>query len=322
MKYFSKALSTTLLISVLLFSAQSFGFVCNTHAFNGDSLEIRRGTFSFFVLGDWGRNGKYNQKEVADQMNIAAGKMKPSFIATTGDNIYDNGVKSVDDSLWLSSFENIYNGEELFIDWYPTLGNHDYRSNAQAQIDYSKKSKRWKMPARYYSFERSISDGDGKILFVFLDTDQFERSYYKDPGYGDLLKQDPQKETYWLDSVLTVSNAEWKLVFGHHHVYTGGLRKGRISETAEVLESILKKHAVNMYFCGHEHDLQYIKPDGKTAYVVSGAGSQLRETGYLPTTKFAASTQGFCAVSISEKDLLLQVIDYKGNVIYKTMIQR
>lgn len=322
MKLFNRAFAAKISVLILFVTSICFGKGYNVFKTDNDSLEVRKNSFSFFVIGDWGRNGLFNQKEVADQMDSVAAKMKPAFVATTGDNIYDNGVKDVDDPLWISSFENVYNGEHLLIDWYATLGNHDYRSNAQAQIDYSKKNKRWNMPARYYSFEREITDGTKKVLFVFIDSDQFEKNYYKDPGYGDLLKQDPQKEINWLDSVLTVSNADWKFVFGHHHVYTGGMRKGKLSETKEVLEPILKKHNVNVYFCGHEHDLQYIKPEGKTSYIISGAGSALRETGYLPTTKFAASTQGFCAVSVSGNDLLLQMIDYKGNVIYKTTILR
>lgn len=322
MKLFAKVIRVDAILILVLFVSNCYAEVYSAYDLDNDSLEVRKNSLSFFVIGDWGRNGYSNQKEVAVQMNNVAGKMRPSFIATTGDNIYENGVASVDDPLWMSCFENVYNGRYLLIDWYPTLGNHDYRGNAQAEIDYSKKNKRWNMPARYYSFERNIPGGKDKALFVFIDSDQFEKSYYKDPGYGDLLKQDPQKEIKWLDSVLTVYNTDWKFVFGHHHVYTGGMRRGKVSETKEVLEPILKKHNVNVYFCGHEHDLQYIKPEGKTSYVVTGAGSELRETGCLPTTKFAASTQGFCAVSISDNDLLLQMIDYKGNVIYKTTIPR
>lgn len=66
------------------------------------------------------------------------------FIISVGDNFYTNGVASVDDPMWKTSFEDIYKGANLFIDWYPVLGNHDYRGNPQAQIDYSKRSRRWK----------------------------------------------------------------------------------------------------------------------------------------------------------------------------------
>lgn len=34
------------------------------------------------------------------------------------------------------------------LEWYPILGNHEYRGNTQAVIDYSKVSRRWVMNER------------------------------------------------------------------------------------------------------------------------------------------------------------------------------
>jgi carbohydrate-selective porin OprB len=38
----------------------------------------------FFVIGDWGRQGTSNQKNVAKLMGQVAKSMKPSFIVSTG----------------------------------------------------------------------------------------------------------------------------------------------------------------------------------------------------------------------------------------------
>ncbi len=51
--------------------------------------------FNFFVLGDWGRDGKFYQQDVANQMIASAKDLKPSFIILTGDNFYDDGVKDI-----------------------------------------------------------------------------------------------------------------------------------------------------------------------------------------------------------------------------------
>ena len=41
-------------------------------------------TTHFYVIGDWGRNGYYNGKEVADIMQQAGFIIEPDFIISTG----------------------------------------------------------------------------------------------------------------------------------------------------------------------------------------------------------------------------------------------
>ena len=70
--------------------------------------KIKKNALRFIVLGDWGRNGEDNQKQVARDMGVVARKFKPEFIVSTGDNFYPNGVRSTRDYNWIASFENIY----------------------------------------------------------------------------------------------------------------------------------------------------------------------------------------------------------------------
>jgi predicted MPP superfamily phosphohydrolase len=109
-----------------------------------DSAAVR-----FLVVGDWGTGASF-QKRVAAQMCAKASKEKPAFILSTGDNIYNSGVSSVDDPQWKTKFEDIYSCSELSLPWYAVLGNHDHRGSFQAEIDYHKKNPRWNMPDRYY----------------------------------------------------------------------------------------------------------------------------------------------------------------------------
>ena len=53
----------------------------------------------------------------------------------------------MNDPLWMTNYELIYSHPELMIDWFPLLGNHEYRGNTQAVLDYSNISRRWTMPA-------------------------------------------------------------------------------------------------------------------------------------------------------------------------------
>jgi predicted phosphodiesterase len=290
-------------------------------------LEKVKNGFNFLVVGDWGRNGHYNQQQVADRMDETAHHLGIEFIISVGDNFYSNGVASVEDPMWQTSFEQVYHGANLFENWYAILGNHDYRGNPQAQIDYSKKSRRWNMPSHYYSFERELDDNSGKkILFVFIDTNPLEKKYYTDETYmfTDVVKQDTAKQLAWLNQTLAQSDAHWKIVVGHHPIYTTGKRKNEPPYVRYSLQPIFEKYKVDMYFSGHEHDLQHQKhQDFVTHQFVSGAGSEVREVKEPSAyTKFAKAEHGFMAVSATSKEVLVQIINDKGEVIYKTLVKK
>jgi tartrate-resistant acid phosphatase type 5 len=286
-------------------------------------LQSLEKSFNFLVVGDWGRNGQYKQQDVADRMGEVAEDLDVQCILSTGDNFYWNGIASVEDPAWSSSFENIYTAHSLMVDWYPVLGNHDYRGNPQAEIDYTKRSRRWNMPARYYSIEKNLGrDGKEKILFVFLDTSPFDNDMYN-ARHRDITKQDSSTQKIWLDSTLANSNAKWKIVVGHHPLYTSGARIKQKQPFLPSIDAILEKYQVDFYFAGHEHDLQYQKPSNKiTHHFVSGAGSEVRPTGSMEMTQFAASEHGFMAISLQNEQALLQIINEKGKILYKKIIKK
>lgn len=58
-------------------------------------------------------------------MDAAAALLRPSFVVSTGDNFYKDGVTSASDPAWLSSFGDVYSGPALSgLPWYAVLGNH------------------------------------------------------------------------------------------------------------------------------------------------------------------------------------------------------
>jgi len=280
-------------------------------------IKIIEDGLHFFTFGDWGRNGHYNQKELADMMDIIGTKVEPEFIISTGDNFYPNGVASVNDPYWKTSFEDVYNGFSLFCPWYVVLGNHDYRGNYQAEIDYTQISRRWNMPSQY--FFKDVEVDGVKTRFVFIDTSPLNDEYYEADEFEKYSKvhgQDTTAQLIWLDSVLN-ADVDWKIVVGHHPLYTGGKRVDDKSYVRTHIESILTKHKVDIYFAGHEHDLQYIKPTSQpTHHIISGAGSEVRPVGNMEYTKFAKSVQGFVMSTITADSIHHQFIDYKGNLLY------
>ena len=161
----------------------------------------------FMALGDWGRNGEYDQIEVAKTMGQWATDHPNNFVISAGDNFYPKGVVSEFDPLWHYSFENIYTAHSLQCDWYPVLGNHDYKTDPDAEIRYSKISRRWNMPSRYYSREASLGEGKGKVLFVMADTEPLHSDSAEEKAYSE-------KHLVWMTDVFKNASADvkWRIV--------------------------------------------------------------------------------------------------------------
>lgn len=315
-----------LIAGLMLFLSVSFAQKHPSIEYEPDQ-EIKKNALNFTVLGDWGHNGEDNQKQVARAMGVVSRKFKPEFFVSTGDNFYPNGVQSTRDHNWLASYENIYTAHSLQSDWYIVLGNHDYRGEPQAEIDYSQVDRKWRMPARYYSKIVFIDDDTTKgILLVFIDTTPFlSESYIGDKHH--VKGQDTAAQRIWLEETLNVKDPDikWKIVFGHHPVYTGGGRMKALEtvEMKKLFQPIFEKYHVNAYICGHDHNLQYIKPPGFTHYMVSGAGSELSRTVVHPEGGiFARAENGFMNVSITASRMRISMINYKGESIYAVNILR
>ena len=281
-------------------------------------LENKTEDFNFLVLGDFGRVGGYFQKEVAKQLGDAAYMLDTEFIVTVGDNFYPNGVASVHDEHWQDSFNAIYTHPALYTNWYAALGNHDHRGSIQAQIDYSDISRRWNMPSAYYSETFELEDGK-KLLLVVMDTSPFINSYKKEPKkYPHVATHDLEKQKKWLTETLSTKDKDiaWKVVVGHHPLYSGGKRKE--AEDTKDFESqfadFFDAHKVDAYICGHEHDLQIIKPKGRyTTQFLSGAGSAIRPAGNREGTIFAAAEPGFMSFTVTGETMLIQTIKAHQN---------
>ncbi|WP_026705328.1 metallophosphoesterase [Flavobacterium soli] len=291
-------------------------------------LKVLDESLNFIVMGDFGRNGQYFQKEVAEQMGKASMTIESDFTISVGDNFYPNGVQSTTDYQWISSFENIYTNHSLYENWYVALGNHDYKGNIQAQIDYSNSSRRWKMPAKYYSETFELKNGE-KVLMVVMDTNPFIDGYYEKGSemYENIIAQDTILQKKWLIETLNTSDTsiKWKIVVGHHPLYSGGKRKDNPDTKGfeKKFADLFDQYKVDAYLCGHEHDLQIIKPKGRyTTQFLSGAACEIRPTGKREGTLFAASEPGFMTFSINEKKLQVQVVNEKGKIIYTTEINK
>ena len=250
-------------------------------------------TLTFLVVGDWGRDGTEHQRDVADAMGRVAAESGARFVLSVGDNFYESGVQSADDEQWRTSFEQVYTAPSLQIPWFVALGNHDYRGNPQAQLDYAARSKRWKMPRRYYHVSGASLGAPELDLFV-IDTTPVVNKYRKPVDAlisANVVSQDPEAQLAWLDQALAASTAPIKLVAGHHTLRSGGSVHGDTPEIVERVLPLLQRHRAAAYINGHDHDLQHIGTDGLD-YLCCGAGSQVRPVKPVEGTRFCAARSG------------------------------
>jgi acid phosphatase len=284
------------------------------------AADAKAGGLNFLVFGDWGRKGEKDQVDVATQMSIAAREIDAKFIISVGDNFYENGVKSVDDPQFQTSFEKVYTAPSLQVPWHVILGNHDYHGDCDAQIAYSKTSSRWNLPARYYTRTEHI-DAAAAVDFFYLDTTPMKAADDKGVPEHHFKGQDVSKQFAWLESALSASTAAWKIVVGHHPIYSSGMH-GDTPYLVEHILPLLEKYQVQAYFNGHDHDLQHLQT-GKVNLFCSGAGSKPRATvKETPRTKFAKGCPGFIATALHPDKMDVRMIDDQGKLLYVTSVPR
>ena len=305
-------------IKSIFFAAIVALLSCSVSAQSAKEWKQLEGEISFFMANDLGRNGYYDQKPIAATMGVMAEAIGPECIIAAGDVHHFNGVASTADPLWTTNYELIYSHPELIIDWLPILGNHEYRGNTSAVLDYSGVSRRWVMPSRYYS--RSFSHKGTSVRVVFIDTTPLISKYRTDSiTYPDACRQDAEKQLQWIDSTLTAATEQWVIVVGHHPIYAQTPKAdSERTDLQQQLLPILHKHPnVAVYACGHIHNFQHITHEGDNIdYVVNSAGSLARKVQATDGTRFCSPLPGFSVIAADKTTLKWHFIDKDGNVIY------
>ena len=273
---------------------------------------------NFYIANDLGRNGYYDQKPIAELMGVMAEEVGPECVIATGDVHHFEGVQSTQDPLWMTNYELIYSHPELMIDWFPVCGNHEYRGNTQAVLDYSRISRRWNMPARYYT--KAFNEEGTTVRVVWIDTTPLIDKYREESDkYPDAGRQNIATQLEWLDATLAAAKEDWVVVVGHHPIYAEtGKDDIERRNMQERVNTILKAHPnVDMYLCGHIHNFQHIvMPDSKIDYVVNSSGSLARKVKPIEGTQFCSSEEGFSLISADKKELCLYMINKEGKVLH------
>jgi 3',5'-cyclic AMP phosphodiesterase CpdA len=251
---------------------------------NAQDLPLKQGSVRFAVIGDMGTGDKA-QYEVAQQMERSRQTAQYTFVLMLGDNIY--GGKSPADMK--RKFDDPYKPLlDADVKFYASLGNHD-DPNERFYKPFNMNEK------RYYSFKK------GNAQFFALD------SNYMDPAQMD-----------WLTKELRDSNAQWKICYFHHPLYSDGKFHGPDTDLRARLEPILQANGVKLVLSGHEHLYERIKPHNGIFYFVLGNSGELRPHNLRksPDTAMGFDTdRDFMMVEIAGDQLYFQTVSRTGETI-------
>jgi len=271
----------------------------------------------------------------ADASRVAAGlralhSTDPiDAIILLGDNVYPCGVRSDSDPAW-SRVEPLRIGVPIF----PVLGNHDYGNpvqlagrtvvcgnpSPQSQLDKSALWPDWRFPARNYHLAL------GELEVFLIDTTPIAR------GWNLSFRGSHPSEAirYELSESLSESTAAWKIVVGHHVIFSSGphgLSDNLERRNMRALLPILERGGADLYLCGHDHHLEIIGRSQQPQFAVSGAGSKLRKIGGRsaeePPTLFppvpARTFPGFLIIDVhssrSGSTMTVEAFDRAGKAV-------
>ena len=307
------------MLIILLVIAASILLNITAKAQTPEQWKSLKGDINLFIANDFGRNGYYEQKPIAELMGKMGEEIGPEAVIAAGDVHHFEGVISTQDPLWMTNYELIYSHPELMISWFPVLGNHEYRGSTQAALDYRNVSRRWEIGGRYYT--KVYDDNGVSIRLVLIDTTPLINRYHHDSTYPDVDSQDIDAQLKWIDETLNAAKEDWVIVVGHHPMYAQ-TKKDEIEQKdmQSRLLPILQRYKdkVAMYVCGHIHNFQHIRRgnDG-IDYVVNTSASLARKVSATEGTVFCSPSEGFSVVSATKQQLNLYMIDKTGNVIHQ-----
>ncbi|WP_261593814.1 metallophosphoesterase [Pseudoalteromonas holothuriae] len=271
-------------------------------------------------------------KAVGQAMATLCKTANCEFAIQLGDNIYPDGADANDGKddeqrmgdLILTPLKPLFEEKNSLV-VYSALGNHDWKTSRKGvalQTAWMSKQANFHMDKKgYYSFKQGEPGND--VEFFVIDTNMLlaGQHYYEIPLREDGSEQglasalasgqaevedierhetpingEDHKQLAWLANGLKHSSAKWKIVYGHHVLWSIG---GTKYDEAHVLRRLILPELcqyADAYIAGHEHDLELLTDDcsrvmpsnhsmPKLPLIISGAASKMRGT-HTPFAKY------------------------------------
>ncbi len=269
------------------------------------ALKSKGKTLRVMTLGDYGQGAPGNgqiagepQKQVAAAMLKAQKAKGFDFAITLGDNFYPTGMVSPADPRWKTLWSDLY--DPLKLKFYVTFGNHDWGGvdSPAAELMYAKQSPSWVLPAPYYTFTA------GPVQFFALDTNEVS-----------------ELQLAWLRDELAKSTSRWKVVYGHHPIYSAGQHGDGKTLIARLLPVL--KDRVDLYLAGHEHDMQHLQTEaGVHFFINGGGGAGIRVINPNARSLFAKSAYGFSTLEADNDKIVVKFIGTDSSELYQYTVTK
>lgn len=209
--------------------------------------------FSFSAFGDLqaSSTGEMN-RYIAAAQTIESMESRPFFSLNVGDV-----VDSDDRYDFYSFYGHLFNQQPGFanIDILSGYGNHEYMGNVDADNVKFINGHHCAQPSENYD-ARKVGTGSyaveyGNMIVIQLDWE------HRGPESASEIQQE---QITWIDEVLSRSDKTWKVISLHYPIYPNASTPG----SQALFDPILKKHGVQIVFCGHGHTYERVQvEDGK-----------------------------------------------------------
>ena len=246
----------------------------------------------FISVADTG-TGAQGQYAVAEAMAQYHRDNPFNIAVLAGDNIYNNGEIEKINAVFEKPYQPLL---QQGVKFYACLGNHDIRTaNGDPQVKYAG----FNMQGRYYTFRRD------SVQFFALDTND---------------NADWKNQLVWLEKELSQSIAPWKVVFGHHQIYSSGVY-GLNQPFIQTLTPLFQKYGVQLYINGHEHSYERTRSINGTTYLICGAGGGTRPVGRSEWTEYSATRLSFATFDVYQDQMFVSAIGTDNLVFDRGVIQ-
>jgi tartrate-resistant acid phosphatase type 5 len=255
--------------------------------------------------------------------------LKPQALLMLGDNWYGELAGGVHSPRWQAQFEEMYPADVFVCPAYAIAGNHDYQhwpeSKVAAELEYARIGKtsagptRWTMPSLWSRFEFPATKP--LITFIALDSNMPFSDGKETHGVNfALTSQQRAEQLIWLEAELQrTRTTSFLVVMGHHPVYSDGMH-GDHPVLVRDWDPLFRKHKVDLYLAGHDHDLQHLEFEGHpTSFFLSGGGgADLYNLKVDPSQRgpYAEKVYGLSHLSVTPKQMVLRHLDSDGHILH------